>query len=843
MGKQLESGMAGRQEQGAAAAPPGREVKRSRSIFSYYLPVIVAAMAAIVLFTYTASWLSNQAATERLERLAATLARAVQQQVAEAVRDRTGMLRLLAARPDVTAAVSRGTGLEELETRLRRALPEARMVVPVPVQWKDEQVLEALSGSYAAADLARAVAESRKVQPAQVIRGPDGRQLMLLGAPVVADGRLVGVLVAAWPLDVLRRRIEALELQEAFLAVEQVLGNNRLQLAVTGDAGRRDEDGTLAVPGTLWQVRYGAPPRAGIAWTLLLALAGGGALLLLGVTLLGYRSLARDCRADMGMMVALVDATLKRVGAATPRPHLVEAQPAIELLARYAQATYAAAKAGRAREPAAQKGMEVREEAPVRNGGAAGPEPAPEPPPALDEQRLPLALFSGGLVRGRSGMDLDEEVARVVGLAVGSLVRESGGARVAVARDNRATSDGYAGALVAGLLASGCDVTDLGEAPAPLLNFAMRNTEATSGVMVTGGHNPPEYNGFKIYLEGQPLSEQALLELRQRILEGRFERGAGQLGSRDPSAEYVSRVAADIQLVEPLKVVVDAGNGVAGGLAQQVFEALGCEVIPLCCEPDGGFPNHLPDPSDPRNLELLAQEVRNRGAHLGIALDVDGDALGMVDETGAVVWPDLLLMALAGDVIRRNPGADVVYDVASTAQLPEFILSNGGRPIMWRTGHAEIQAKLRESHGLLGGEFSGHLYLNDRWYGFDDGIYAAARLLELFSLNAGSVSQLFAPYRDGLVATPLLVLETPAGRAEEVVRIMAREGDFDEADVIDLDGLRVEFEEAWGLVRPSRTRPALVFRFEARDQAALDEVQARFRELLRRAAPELEAPF
>jgi len=838
--KKRETGTGGEKPVRTEAAAEYDQVKRSRSIFSYYLPVIVAAVIAIAVFTWSASWLSSQAASQRLGRLTRVLAQAVQHQVTEAVRDRSRMLEMLAGQPAVVSALEKQGEPGRLRQQLTKKLPGAGKVVPVPAGWRDEKVLETLSGSYAAAEMYQVALKKRRSPPAQVVRDGRGKQQMLMAVPVKHDDKVVGALVAVFPLDFLRQQLTGFDLEESYVALEQVYAGARLLLASAGDAGRKDKDGILKVPGTLWQVRYGAPGTSGLSWITLAALVAGGMLVLLVVTLLGYRKLAHDCKADMGLMVSLVDATLKRLGAATPMPHLSEARPAMELLARYAQATFAAEKAvrraGSSKEDAGR--MTVEEvESTVEN----------EPPAesqllTLDEEQLPLELFRGGTIRGRSGMELNEEVVQAIGLATGTLVQEAGGRQVVVGRDNRASSDAYASSLVAGLLASGCDVVDLGEVPAPLVSYAMCSSTATSGVMVTGGHNPPEYNGFKIQVDGRPLDESGCLELRQRVLDGNYRKGMGRLESGDFSTDYVNHVLDDIQLVEPFKLVLDCGNGVAGPLAQRMLERLGCEVVPLFCEPDGGFPNHLPDPSDTANLEALRQEVLAQGAQLGVALDADGDALALVDEQGRVVYPDHLLMVLAGDIIRRNPGADVVYDVASTAQLPEFILSNGGRPIMWRTGHAEIRSKLRESHGLLGGELSGHIYINDRWYGFDDGIYTMARLLELFSLDAVPVSEIFRPYAKTR-ATPLLILETPPGKAEQVVDRMKREGDFGDADIIDLDGLRVEFERAWGLVRASSTRPALVFRFEAVDDEALAEVQQAFRNLLRQVAPELQPPF
>ena len=814
--------------------PVSKGATRSRGIFSYYLPVILVAVLSIALFTLASSWLAGQAAAERQAHLTHSLAVVVQQEVAGLVQGKVELVSLLARDPWLSSVLEKGEQPEKVAKRLQERLPGAALVVVVPARWNDEKVLKALSGSYAAADMFQEVLRSRGVVPAEAIKDREGKQYLLVAVPVLSGDRVTAVLFAGFPLGALQGAFKGLQLKDAYVALEQVFAGGSLLLASAGDESRKGAAvGGLKVPGTIWEVHYAAPAVAGISWPLLLSLVLGGALLLLAVTLFGYRRLARDCKADMGLMVALVDATLKRKGSATPTPHLDEARPAMELLARYAQATFTAEKAGKSENRAGMAQIVVEE---IESEERQEIEP-------LVEAQLPLAIFHSGLIRGRSGMDLDEEVAQAIGVAVGSVVQEAGQRQVLVGRDNRATSDAYASSLVAGLLASGCDVIDMGEMPAPLLNYAMRNSTATSGVMVTGGHSPPEYNGFKVYVDGQPFAEQDYMELRQRILDGRFERGVGKLDSRDFSSEYLRHVSGDVQLVEPLKLVLDCGNGVAGPVAQRLFEELGCEVIPLFCEPDGGFPNHLADPSDVSNLQALILEVQAQGAQLGIALDVDGDALALVDEQGRVIHADHLLMLLAADIVRRNPGADVVYDVACSALLPEYILSNGGRPIMWRTGHAEIQAKLKESNGLLAGEMSGHIYIKDRWYGFDDGMYVAARLLEIFSLDSASVSSVFDAFSSDLVATPLLMLDVPEGKADQVISIISREGDFGEADVIDLDGLRVEYEHAWGLIRSSTTRSALVFRFEARDEAALAEIQERFRQLLGRAAPELQPPF
>ncbi|MGB5567975.1 MAG: phosphomannomutase/phosphoglucomutase, partial [Sedimenticolaceae bacterium] len=359
---------------------------------------------------------------------------------------------------------------------------------------------------------------------------------------------------------------------------------------------------------------------------------------------------------------------------------------------------------------------------------------------------------------------------------------------------------------------------------------------------VTGSHNPPGYNGFKIVIGDRILDGDDLLSLRQRMLDGDFSHGNGAVEQADLLDAYLEAVMQEVQLARPLKVVVDAGNGVAGELAIASFEALGCEVVPLFCEPDGSFPNHHPDPSQPDNLASLMLEVQAQEADLGIALDGDGDRLGVVDNTGANVWPDKVLMLLAADILGRHPGVDILYDVKCSRHLASFILAHGGRPIMWKSGHSRMRAKMLETGALLGGEFSGHMFIKERWFGFDDAIYAAARILEIMALEPRSANELFAELPTS-PSTPEYHLALEEGQGRDLMRALDAHKVFDDARLVELDGLRVEFANGWGLIRPSNTTPSLTFRFEADDTGALEEIKGRFRDLLRRVAPDMQAPF
>ena len=817
--------------------------RRTRSILAYYLPVIVVAVLAIAAFTFLASWLSSQAANQRQLNLSRALAVAVKGMAAAEVSDKFNLLQTLLNEsypvPDDAA------GSRALARRLEKQLGGVARVIVVPAGWTDEQVLAAVDGSFAAADKFQQVLDGTERSPAEVIPDHQGKHHLTVAGPVVRQGRTVAVLFLEFPVEPLRQKIQALQLEEGGVSLEQTFADGSMVLASSGEEIGKNADGIQPVPDTFWQVRFKAPANAGLAWSDLALLVGAGALLMLGVTFLGYLALARVMRKDMDLMVALVDATLKQQGAPRLKPHLKEAAPAMDLLIRYAQATWdknriAARSLADGEAPAG--GMEV-EEVPAGQADHAGVPGGRNKQAALPEEKLPVAIFRPNVIRGRAEDQITEELARALGMALGSMILDSGERMILLARDNRPHSDAYAGALAAGVLTTGCDVLDLGEVPLPVLNYALRNGPTTSGVMVTGGHNLALANGFKIYQETRPFQEQAYLELRQRVIEGNFRSGAGRLDRHDFTQEYIERLTADVQLVEPLKLVVDGANGVAGPLAVRLFEAMGCEVVPLNCEPDGNFPNHPPDPADPAALQSLMSQVRTSGAQLGLALDGDGDALGVVDDQGRPVASDRLLMLLAEDVIRRNPGADVIYDVAASAQIPEFVLSNGGRPIMWKSGHARIQAQLAESGALMAGETTGHFYFNDRWCGCDDAFYAAARLMEILSLSGLSLSEMLQPTATDLVSTPLMRLPLPPGGADKVLAQLTARGDYDGADAVTIDGLRLEYADGWGMVRASGTESALVFRFEGQDEAALAAVQQRIRAYLAEVVPDAALPF
>lgn len=452
------------------------------------------------------------------------------------------------------------------------------------------------------------------------------------------------------------------------------------------------------------------------------------------------------------------------------------------------------------------------------------------------------SIFRAYDIRGIVDEALSEEAVELIGKAFGSEVRSRGDDSVVIGRDGRLSGPRFVEALTRGITSTGCDVYQVGQVPTPVVYFAAQILKPTSCVAITGSHNPPNYNGLKMVACGETLSGDAIQGLYQRIVNDDFETGEGQVFQEDVQAQYIERIVSDIKLAKPLKVIVDAGNGVAGELAPKLLKALGCDVTEMYCEIDGTFPNHHPDPSKPENMKELIEAVKDQGADLGLAFDGDGDRLGLIDNEGTMIYADRQLMLYAQDVISRNPGAEIIYDVKCTSKLADIIEQAGGQPTMWRTGHSFIKAKLKETGALLAGEMSGHTFFKERWYGFDDGLYTAARLLEIVSKRDETVADIFNALPD-TVNTPELNIEFAEGEHYAFMEKVVAAAQFDDAKVTTLDGIRVDFAEGWGLIRASNTTPVLVLRFDADNQAALDAIQARFKELLQSVDADLALPF
>ena len=457
---------------------------------------------------------------------------------------------------------------------------------------------------------------------------------------------------------------------------------------------------------------------------------------------------------------------------------------------------------------------------------------------------LTPGIFKAYDIRGVLGKTLDTGIARLIGQAFGSAALAKGEKTVAIGRDGRLSGPSLSAALAEGLQSVGVNVIDIGMVATPMLYYATNTLGATSGIMVTGSHNPPDYNGFKMVLAGEAIYGESIQQLYQRILAKNFASGSG-IGSysqHDIRDAYLARIIGDVKLAKPMKIAVDCGNGVAGAVAGDLYRGLGCELIELFCDVDGNFPNHHPDPAHPENLEDLIHALQTTDAVLGLAFDGDGDRLGVVTKDGQIIYPDRQLMLFAQEVLSRHPGAPILYDVKCSRHVAEVVQAAGGQPLMGKTGHSLVKARMKETQAPLGGEMSGHVFFKDRWYGFDDGLYAGARLLEILSKVDDPSAVLNALPQS--MSTPELQVKCTEGENHAVVERLQKEARWPDAQqVLTIDGVRVEYADGFGLVRASNTTPVLVLRFEAESTEALSRIQQSLGKAIRQVKPDADLPF
>jgi|SRR6185437_10163402 len=447
-------------------------------------------------------------------------------------------------------------------------------------------------------------------------------------------------------------------------------------------------------------------------------------------------------------------------------------------------------------------------------------------------KKYPAGIFKAYDIRGIVETELTSAVVEDIGKVLGTLALAAQAKGLVVGYDGRLSSPSLSKHLVAGILSSGCDVYDIGEVTTPMVYFANYQLETFSGVMITGSHNPPEYNGLKMVIGGITLSGDDIQDMLRRLEDGDYLSGnSGEYKALDITEEYVEKIVGDVKLKRQMSIIVDAGNGVAGKIAPKLYRRMGAKVLGLFCDVDGNFPNHHPDPSKPENLKDLIDALKNPGAEIGLAFDGDGDRLGVVTRDGKIVYPDRQMMIFVADVLEKTPGAKIIYDVKSSRLLASWITEHGGEPIMCRTGHSFIKAKIKETGALLAGEMSGHIFFNDRWYGADDGVYAGARLLEILSQLDDPTALLDA--LPEAVSTPELNIKVAEGEQHQIIEKLQKTAKFKTATSIStMDGLRVEYSDGFGLVRASNTTPVLVLRFEAETEAGLERIKSEFRKVL-----------
>ena len=462
--------------------------------------------------------------------------------------------------------------------------------------------------------------------------------------------------------------------------------------------------------------------------------------------------------------------------------------------------------------------------------------------PASVAPKFPDSIFRAYDIRGVVPKTLTAETAYWIGRAVGAESLAQGESRVSVGRDGRLSGPELVERLIQGVADSGCHVSDVGLVPTPALYYAASILAGKSGVMLTGSHNPSNYNGFKVVIAGDTLANEQIQALHTRLKTNDLTWGEGRIERVEILSRYCDEITRDIKLAKRLKVVVDCGNGAAGVIAPQLIAALNCEVIPLFCEVDGNFPNHHPDPGKPENLQDLIAKVKETRADIGLAFDGDGDRVGVVTNAGTIVFADRLLMLFAQDVLTRNPAAEVIFDVKCTRRLTPLIKEYGGRPLMWKTGHSLIKKKMKETGALLAGEMSGHIFFKERWFGFDDGIYSAARLLEILSRQQATAEELFEAFPND-ISTPEINIDVTDESKFSIIEALHDAQWGETAELTSIDGVRVDYPCGWGLVRASNTTPVLVLRFEADTEVELQRIKDVFHAQLKRVAPDLQLPF
>jgi len=453
-------------------------------------------------------------------------------------------------------------------------------------------------------------------------------------------------------------------------------------------------------------------------------------------------------------------------------------------------------------------------------------------------ENLDQTIFRAYDIRGIVGESLTDASVYHLGRSFAAQARSQGVKEVVVGADGRLSSPNLKQQFCAGLQDGGCDALDVGFVATPLLYFAAHHRPEKTGVMITGSHNPANYNGFKMMIDGNTLSGDEIQALKQRMLDSDYSEGEGSYAEQDIRPAYLDYVLNDVKLSSPMKVVVDCGNGIPGDVAPQLIERLGCDVIPMYCEVDGNFPNHHPDPGKPANLQDAIAEVKAQGADLGLAFDGDGDRVGVITESGKIIYPDRFTMLFAEDIIARNPGAEIIFDVKCSRLLAEVIRNAGGKPTMWKTGHSLIKRKMKESGALLAGEMSGHIFFKERWFGFDDGLYSAVRLLEILSARKAegkTADDVFSAYPED-ISTPELNIEVSEENKFDIIAQL-QQNSFEGGELNTIDGVRVDYPDGWGLVRASNTTPMLVLRFEAQS----DEVLTRIRDDFQRKLQQIDA--
>jgi phosphomannomutase/phosphoglucomutase len=823
--------------------------KGGRTIRTYWLQGIVG-LLAVTLIVWIYLIYQNQLTNQSKEkRQVKSVAQVVAGSISTNLEQQLTLIEGLAKEPGLARHFSDldEDGLAVEQARLTRLIPDARRVRLLAAGLNEPDTSESPNMGYASLLLLRKAENSNTVKPAELHQFGTPHQHIAIASSVSSTngGSVVGVIHAAYSIDMLKKIFSSIDDLPGRIEVQQTL-SEKDRLVIIGKGNKLSDgvqpDGLIPVKGSIWRIAYWGAAGTGFDLMGNLQLMAPGLLLFFLAAVIMFRlsqQMQNALKGDQQTILSLVEALVVGRPPKGQSAQLGDLQSTLEVMEHQIR-EYRSAQAEKGRikrditASDSELGIDISE--------VAAKPVVDTPLTSATDTNIPAEIYRAYDIRGIVGETLTEEIVTLLGQGIGSEIFEKGYQQIVVARDTRHSSESLQSALIQGLQASGRDVIDIGMVPTPLLYFAVHELGAECGVVVTGSHNPPQYNGLKLVVGGDAPTQDEIQDLRRLIDAGQLLQGEGSFDSQEIIDPYIERVISDTRLGQPLKVVVDCGNGAASVVAPELYRQLGCEVVELYCTPDGDFPNHHPDPGDPKTMQDLQKAVVEHQAALGIAFDGDADRIGVVDSSGKLIWPDRLLMYLAIDVLTREPGGDIIYDVKCSRHLANIVLSNGGRPLMWKSGHSMLKAKMKETHALLAGEFSGHILFAERWYGFDDGIYAGARLLEILSLDYRTSAEVFAELPESLT-TPEYIMKMEEGRANEIMSAIERLPDLPGARIVKIDGLRAEFEQGWGLVRASNTIPALLFRFEANSEEDLQHLQSLFRDMLGQIDPSLQPPF
>lgn len=838
--------------------------------------ILLSTLAVMLILTACFSTYQFTLKDIKLAKHAATkgIAQSISQSIANQLDSLQQSLNGIAKLPEVISALETNDvdELNRLADKLEPLIPyELKLrILPLGVSEPDYSHRPIMGF----ADLVMVQATLRSPQP-PLIQGEKGQHRHLAITSLISqNGRPLGVLLASLEFSFLEIATRHYKLHNALIEVTQ---QGTVLISIGDQKNKTAEKSKLVIPNTSWDLLYW--PEQKITSSELLYIIASVALICViacAFFYYGYRRLIKYLLEDQVSIIKVAKDLMTNKTAGNYPVNFPEMKAIVSTLVQYKRVLRKQEESGSPDETSFDDDFFVESldsdflnldavgEIPEQTTIISEPEIAekiesphsdlpsepsasaaiPEVASATSMNALQAAMFKTYDIRGIIDKSLNKDIMFKIGQALGSEAKDLNVKTMVVGRDGRNSSRALAFSLTEGILSTGIDVMDIGLIPTPMLYFVSHHIEGRSGAMVTGSHNPPEYNGIKMVLNGETLFGAKIQALKQRVESDKFIKGT--MGSIEQNTqftdEYIGIIVDDIHIERPMKIVLDCGNGAAGELAPTLLRAIGCEVIELYCDIDGNFPNHHPDPSRPENLQDLIDSVKHHQADVGIALDGDGDRLGVVDSSGKIIWPDRQMMLFARDVLNNKPGAEIIYDVKCTRHLDAQIRKFGGRPLMWKTGHSLMKAKLKETGAALAGEMSGHIIFNDRWFGFDDGLYAAARMIETLSADTRSSHAVFADFPDSS-NTPELTVSMADEDIPDFLARLSSAAKFQKSKIINIDGLRVEFDDGWALVRASNTTASLVMRFEGDTQQALTRIQEQFKDIMLQIKPDLVLPI